>query len=120
MTEVPKDSSGSGKGDLSRFGIQNNAPLSICPVKLDGSNYLLWSRSFTFAITARGLLKFITDPIPHPAATSPYFGIWTSQNALAITWLFNAMIPTISFLDTLHKVWASRAQTHSQKRCSCF
>lgn len=77
MAEDPKniEVSRNGKDELSRFGTLNNSPFNICPIKLDGCNYLLWSRSFTLVITAQGLLKFITDPILQPAATSPDFRI---------------------------------------------
>lgn len=73
MIEAPKETSSSGNDELSRFGTLNNSPLNVFPIKWDGSNYLFlfWSRSFTLAITANGLLIFITGPIPPPAATSP-------------------------------------------------
>ena len=94
MTEALRDTPGS-KDEVGHYVTQHNAPLDICPIKLDGSNYLLWSRSFTLAITANGLLKFIMGPVPPPAAASPEFVIWTTQNAQVMTWLFNSMMPTI-------------------------
>ncbi|GFY98612.1 hypothetical protein Acr_13g0000130 [Actinidia rufa] len=38
-----------------------NVPLDICGIKLDGTNYLIWSRTFTLAIEARGMSEFIEE-----------------------------------------------------------
>ncbi|GFZ11529.1 hypothetical protein Acr_22g0009270 [Actinidia rufa] len=40
-----------------------NVPLDICNIKLDGTNYLIWSHTFTLAIEARGMSEFIEEPV---------------------------------------------------------
>ena len=43
-----------------------NVPLDICDIKLDGTNYLIWSRTFTLAIEARGMSDFIEGHVTQP------------------------------------------------------
>lgn len=63
--------------------------------------------------------KFIAGPLTQPATAGPELETWTSQNALAMTWLFNSMKPTICYtfllLDTPYKIWITVAQTYSHK-----
>lgn len=65
------------------------------------------------------MLKFITGIVPKPTVGTPNPDVWTSQNALALTWLLNSLVATIRhnflFLETPHQVWAAVAQTYSQK-----
>lgn len=64
---------------------------------------------FILAISACGMPKFIAGPLTQPATAGPELETWTSQNALAMTWLFNSMKPTIRrtflLLDTPYKIW---------------
>ncbi|XP_058188911.1 uncharacterized protein LOC131306592 [Rhododendron vialii] len=119
MSGDPKPASASVNDDLCRVGTLDNSLLDICQIKLDGTNYLLWSRSFTLAVTARGMSKFIAGLVTQPTDAGPELEIWKSQNALAMTWLFNSMLPTIRhiflLLDTPYTVWTTVAQTYSQK-----
>ncbi|GFS33921.1 hypothetical protein Acr_00g0031260 [Actinidia rufa] len=43
-----------------------NVPLDICGIRLDGTNYLIWSRTFTLAIEARGMSEFIEELVTQP------------------------------------------------------
>ncbi|GFZ04584.1 hypothetical protein Acr_17g0001560 [Actinidia rufa] len=43
-----------------------NVPLDICGIKLDGTNYLIWSRTFTLAIEARRMSEFIEESVIQP------------------------------------------------------
>ncbi|GFY88822.1 hypothetical protein Acr_06g0007620 [Actinidia rufa] len=47
-------------------GQLENVPLDICGIKLDGTNYLIWSRTFTLTIEARGMSEFIEEPVIQP------------------------------------------------------
>ncbi|KAI8535197.1 hypothetical protein RHMOL_Rhmol10G0155100 [Rhododendron molle] len=57
MLEEQKNASASTKNELSHVGTMDNSSLDICHIKLDGTNYLNWSRTFTLAIEARGMLE---------------------------------------------------------------
>lgn len=70
----------------------NDSPsLQISPVKLDGTNYLIWSRSCSLAIVARQLTGYITSDLPQPVYDDPLHTQWVSENALVMTWLINSM-----------------------------
>ncbi|GFZ14973.1 hypothetical protein Acr_24g0011630 [Actinidia rufa] len=67
-----------------------NVPLDICSIKLDGTNYLIWSRTFTLAIEARGMSEFIKEPDTQSEETVA-LKKFKSQKSLVMTWLFNSM-----------------------------
>ncbi|XP_028084053.1 uncharacterized protein LOC114285227 [Camellia sinensis] len=93
--------------------------LQISPVKLDGSNYLIWSRSYSLAIAAHRLTGYITGFLPLPDGDDFLLTQWISKNALVMTWLINSIQPTISqsffLLDTAHKIWTAASQMYSQQ-----
>ncbi|CAL5418427.1 unnamed protein product [Camellia sinensis] len=110
----------SDEGGLRRvMTLTDNPSLQISPVKLDGSNYLIWSRSCGLAIAARRLTGYITGSLPLPDGDASLHTQWISENALVMTWLINSMQPTISrsflLLDTAHKIWTAAAQMYSQQ-----
>ncbi|GFZ15632.1 hypothetical protein Acr_25g0000410 [Actinidia rufa] len=102
-----------------------NVPLDIYGIKLDGTNYLIWFRTFTLAIEARGMSEFIEEPViqPEEAIALKKF---KSQKSLVMTWLFNSMRAdirhTFLLLDTPHKIWTTAKQTYSQQGndAQCF
>lgn len=81
--------------------------MDICPIKLDGTNYLLWSRTFTLAIEAKEMSEFIEGLVTQPTEAVA-LKKFKSQRSLVMTWLFNSMKPEIchNFLlhDTPHKI----------------
>ena len=102
-----------------------NVPLDICGIKLDGTNYLIWSRTFTLAIEARGMSDFIEGPVTQPEEAVA-LKKFKSQKSLVMTWLFNSMRAdirhTFLLLDTPHKIWTTAKQTYSQQGndAQCF
>ncbi|GFZ19120.1 cytochrome C1 family [Actinidia rufa] len=102
-----------------------NVPLDICGIKLDGTNYLIWSRTFTLAIEARGMSEFIEEPVIHPEEAVA-LKKFKSQKSLVMTWLFNSMRAdirhTFLLLDSPHKIWITAKQTYSQQGndAQCF
>lgn len=64
-----------GKEDsgLSRGRPLGDSPLQISPVKLNGTNYLIWPRSCSLVIAARRLTGYITSstkPLTEDSALS--------------------------------------------------
>ena len=102
-----------------------NVPLDICGIKLDGTNYLIWSRTFTLAIEARGMSNFIEEHVTQPEEVIA-LKKFKSQKSLIMTWLFNFMRADIRYtfllLDTPHKIWTTAKQTYSQQGndAQCF
>ncbi|GMP54913.1 hypothetical protein CsSME_00019909 [Camellia sinensis var. sinensis] len=47
--------SSKGKDSVPSVSFGDNSSLRLTSVKLDGTNYLVWSRSFQLAITARDM-----------------------------------------------------------------
>ena len=96
----------------------DNPSLQISPVKLDGNNYLAWSRSCLLFIKARGMQGYITGAKVKQAAVDPSFNQWNSENSLVMTWLINSMQPHISrtylLLDTAAKIWNTVTLTYSR------
>lgn len=60
MSEVSQVSNSSNSEGLGRVGALNENPsLQITTVKLDGSNYLAWSRSALLSIKSRGMVDYL-------------------------------------------------------------
>ncbi|XP_073282737.1 uncharacterized protein, partial [Primulina huaijiensis] len=93
----------------------DNPSLQISPVKLDGTNYLAWSRSCLLFIQARGMQGYINGKITSNRADTSK---WESENSLVMSWLINSIQPQLArgylLLDTAQKIWEATAQTYSQ------
>ncbi|XP_058093082.1 uncharacterized protein LOC131239407 [Magnolia sinica] len=55
------------------------APIGI---KLDGSNYALWSQVVEMYISGKDKLGYINDDFPQPLPTDPSFRKWRTDNAI--------------------------------------
>ncbi|XP_057996496.1 uncharacterized protein LOC131175840 [Hevea brasiliensis] len=100
--------------------VGDNPSLQISPVKLDGTNYLAWSRSCLLFIQARGLQGYITKDRKKPESTSSTYSQWESENSLVMSWFINSMQPHIAhgylLLDSVATIWSAVSQTYSQVR----
>ncbi|KAK6930599.1 Retrotransposon Copia-like, N-terminal [Dillenia turbinata] len=96
----------------------DNPSLQISPVKLDGTNYLSWSRSCLLFIQARGLKGYVTGEKPKPTITDSTYNQWEAENSLVMSWLINSMQPHISkgylLFNNVHKIWSAVSLTYSQ------
>ena len=63
-------------------------PLNI---KLDGSNYGLWSHVVEMDILGKDKLGYINGDYPQPPETDPSFRKWRTKNAMVKSWLINSM-----------------------------
>ncbi|XP_073317204.1 uncharacterized protein [Primulina huaijiensis] len=70
----------------------SNAPIGI---KLDGSNYALWSQVVEMYISGKDKLGYITDDSVQPLETDPSFRKWRTENAIVKGWLINSMDPLL-------------------------
>ncbi|XP_058228230.1 uncharacterized protein LOC131336415 [Rhododendron vialii] len=125
MSEDKQKASASTNDELSRIGPLDNFSLDICHIKLDDTNYLIWSRTFTLAIEAKGMSEFIESPVAPPVEAIE-LKKFKSRKSLVMTWLFNSMRAdirhTFLLLDTPYQIWTTAAQTYSQQGndAQCF
>ncbi|KAK8938972.1 hypothetical protein KSP39_PZI010912 [Platanthera zijinensis] len=101
---------------FSRSGHDHNTP-QITTIRLDGTNYLPWSRAVTLALKSRRLFGYVMGTTPTPRSDSPDWVQWESENSLVMSWLTNSMIESIArnylFLDTAAGKWRRAETTYS-------
>lgn len=66
------------------------APIGI---KLDGSNYALWSQVLEMYISGKDKLGYINGDITQPPTTEPTWRKWRTENSVVKGWLINSMEP---------------------------
>ena len=85
-------------------------------IKLDGSNYALWSQVVEMYISGKDKLGYINGEFPEPGPTDPTFRKWRTENAIVKGWLINSMDPSLisNFIrfPTAKSVWDSIATTY--------
>ncbi|RVW79276.1 Retrovirus-related Pol polyprotein from transposon TNT 1-94 [Vitis vinifera] len=64
------------------------APISI---KLDGTNYALWSQVVEMYVAGKDKLGYINGDLPQPLTTDPFFHRWRTENATVKGWLIGSM-----------------------------
>ncbi|CAL9004611.1 unnamed protein product [Prunus brigantina] len=112
-----------GKGSGSTHGsvvnpvvIQSDASNVPNTVKLNGSNYSLWSKVLEMHIAGRGKKGFVTGSIKEPDEDSVDYDAWETGNAIVKGWLINSMDPTLMgffiHLRTAQEVWEEVARTY--------
>ena len=85
-------------------------------IKLEGSNYALWSQVVEMYISGKDKLGYINGDSPQPPETDPSFRRWRTENAIVKGWLINSMDPSmiVNFIcfPTAKQVWDSAATTY--------
>ena len=85
-------------------------------IKLEGSNYALWSQVVEMYISGKDKLGYINGDSPQPPETDPSFWRWRTENAIVKGWLINSMDPSLiaNFIrfPTAKQVWDSAATTY--------
>ena len=85
-------------------------------IKLDGSNYGLWSQVVEMYISGKDKLGYINGELTPPSPTDLSFRKWRTDNAIVKGWLINSMDPTLigNFIrfPTAKQVWDSAATTY--------
>ena len=85
-------------------------------IKLDGTNYALWSQVVEMYILGKDKLGYINGDFLQPEPTDPTLRRWQTENAIVKGWLINSMDSTLinNFirLPTAKMVWDSIATTY--------
>ncbi|KAL3504257.1 hypothetical protein ACH5RR_034098 [Cinchona calisaya] len=92
----------------------NNLP--TINIRLNGSNYGLWSQSMKLIITGRGRSGYITGKIISPAITEPAYDEWEQSDSAVRSWILGAMDPALvgNFISypTAKSLWEALATTY--------
>ena len=70
----------------------STAPIGI---KLEGSNYALWSQVVEMYISGKDKLGYINEDSPQPPETDLSLRRWRTENAIVKGWLINSMDPSL-------------------------
>lgn len=97
--------------------ITENTSLQITSHKLNGKNFLPWSRSVQMVIRGRGKLGYLLGQKQRPDENDPAFQIWDAENSIVMAWLVNSMEPNIGqtylFYQTAAELWEAVKETYS-------
>ncbi|XP_034930686.2 uncharacterized protein [Populus alba] len=89
------------------------APIAI---KLNGTNYAIWSQIVEMYISGKDKLGYINGDLPQPELNDPTFRRWRTENSIVKGWLINSMDPSLvgNFIrfPTAKQVWESIATTY--------
>jgi hypothetical protein len=109
---------------MSQVLIQNQTPTFIVTydtatpitIKLNGTNYALWSQIIEMYILGKDKLGYINGDLPQPDPNDPTFRRWRTKNSIVKGWLINLMDPSLfsNFIrfPTAKQVWESIATTY--------
>ncbi|KAF2323936.1 hypothetical protein GH714_004151 [Hevea brasiliensis] len=97
--------------------VVNQEPLATpIGVKLDGTDYALWSQIVEMYISGKEKLGHVNGDLPQPQPTDSTFKKWRTDVAIVKGWLINSMDPALisNFirLPTAKMVWDSIATTY--------
>lgn len=85
-------------------------------IKLDGSNYALWSQVIEMYVAGKDKLGYLIGELPAPSQTPSTFNRWRTENAIVKGWLINSMEPRLidNFIrfPTAKGVWDAIATTY--------
>ncbi|KAG2720948.1 hypothetical protein I3760_02G058300 [Carya illinoinensis] len=93
-----------------------NISMPMISVKLNGKNYMLWSRSVEMFLKGKGLRRtHLIDPIP--ASTSSTFAQCEQEDAQILSLMLTSIEPSICssliHFDTAQEVWGHLKQMYS-------
>uniref|UniRef100_A0A2N9FJS7 Retrotransposon Copia-like N-terminal domain-containing protein n=1 Tax=Fagus sylvatica TaxID=28930 RepID=A0A2N9FJS7_FAGSY len=96
--------------------LSTKPPAAPIGVKLNDTNYALWSQVVEMYISGKDKLGYINGDLPQPPTTDPSFRKWRTDNAIVKGWLINSMDSSLigNFIrfPTAKMVWDSIATTY--------
>ncbi|PKI48914.1 hypothetical protein CRG98_030690 [Punica granatum] len=98
---MEKGEESSGKGSIEAIGVDQSSVFAVNPsnytgvslinCKLNGSNYLTWSRAMMTALPAKNKVGMVDGLVPRLPNGDPNQTRWDMCNALVISWIFNTL-----------------------------
>uniref|UniRef100_A0A2N9HID0 GAG-pre-integrase domain-containing protein n=1 Tax=Fagus sylvatica TaxID=28930 RepID=A0A2N9HID0_FAGSY len=96
--------------------LSTEPPAAPIGIKLNDTNYALWSQVVEMYISGKDKLGYINEDLPQPPTTDPSFRKWRTDNAIVKGWLINSMDSSLigNFIrfPTAKMVWDSIATTY--------
>lgn len=87
-------------------------------IKLNGSNYLLWSHAFRLFLGSQKKQDHVVSAAP--ATTDAKYDAWSADYCAVMTWLLNSMDESVSknimFLDTAKAMWHALREMYSNDK----
>ena len=115
-----EDSTGMAEpGSKAAGSVAESLSQLIITHRLNGNNYLQWSRNLLMFVRGRKKEKYLTwDPKP-PESADPLYETWCAENNTVMTWLIHSMNPEISenylLASSAREIWESAKRTYSVK-----
>ena len=72
---------------------QTEYPAAQIGIKLNGTNYAIWSQIMEMYISGKDKLGFINGDLSPPTPTDPTFRQWRTENSIVKGWIINSMEP---------------------------
>lgn len=69
----------------------NHTSLQITTHKLNGANFLKWSRSVLMVVRGKGKLGYLDGTIAKPNTTNPSYPTLEAHNSMVMAWLIHSM-----------------------------
>ena len=96
--------------------LSTEPPAALISVKLDDTNYALWSQVVEIYILSKDKLGYVNSDFPQPPSTNPSFCKWHTDNTIVTGWLINSMNSSLieNFIQfpTAKMVWDSISTTY--------
>ncbi|CAN6459804.1 unnamed protein product [Victoria cruziana] len=96
-----------------------NTALKITTVPLNGTNYLVWSKSASLYLCGRGKAGYVNGKVCRPEESEEAYADWELNDRMVMSWLLNSMEPMIAegflFLDSAKEIWEAAAEIYGEK-----
>lgn len=112
-------SSGAPKSSLATGSIVDSTPVTITNQKLNGNNYLPWSRAVELFIIGRGKREYLSEKMVVPKETDARYPTWEAENSMIMSWLLGSMNPDVSNIfmlyNTAAEIWKATKEMYSKR-----
>lgn len=119
QSSVTSSSVGEKQSTNPTTSILDATPVTITNQKLNGNNFLPWSRAVELFITGRGKKEYLSEKMAIPTKTDEKYVIWEAENSMIMSWLLGSMTPEVSNTFMLHEtaasIWNATKEMYSQK-----
>ncbi|CAL2240282.1 unnamed protein product [Prunus armeniaca] len=114
--EVPQITSGGSGQPMSIVNVHHDSSAAPTIVKLNGTNYSVWSQLLELHVAGKGKYGYLTGASATPALAYSNYNKWYAKNAIVKGWLIQSMEPDIMqiFLPykTAKDVWENVKKTY--------
>jgi len=92
--------------------------MQLTNVKLNGLNFLQWSRSVKVALRTKVKLGFIDGSFARPSLQSPVHEQWNRCDSMVVSWLLNSIDPSLLgafiYANSAQELWCELTERFGQ------